>query len=112
MIVLLVILFKEVTACMNKQSIEDILGKKTNVAVLRWLANSDTDGTGREIAKACGLSQGGCQIALSQLEELGILDKRVVGPSYLYKVNKRHPMFVAIKQLFVAEQEWQKVKEQ
>ncbi|MFV1957072.1 MAG: winged helix-turn-helix domain-containing protein [bacterium] len=69
--------------------LDAIFGTPSNVKVLRVLADSDNDLTGRQIASLAGLNAMTCQNALNRLRDIGILEVRQAGRAYLYKLKER-----------------------
>lgn len=67
--------------------LEDILGHKSNIKVLRYLVNSKLALTGRQIARAVGISHSIVNVALKQLASFGITTMQRTGRAIVYKVN-------------------------
>jgi len=70
--------------------LEEILGKKSDVAILRVLVEKDLELTGRQIAQLTGLNHRTCQLSLKNLVAQGIVSLRRVGKSNLFKLKKEN----------------------
>ncbi len=82
--------------------LDDLLGTRTKVRLLRALMPLDRPVSGREAARLAGVSH----IALKALEELasaGILNQGEATGQHLYTINRRHHLAPVIEQLFDAE---------
>lgn len=65
-----------------------ILGTKSRVAVLRHLVRDNREQSGREIARATGLSPKPLNQVLAQLADEKVLLRRNVGRVYLFQLNR------------------------
>ncbi len=84
--------------------IEDILGSKVKIKIIRKLALSEDREFGfEELSKALSLSFGAVHPALKELSDCRIVAARKIGKSKLYSINKKHLVFHEIKGLFGAE---------
>lgn len=72
------------------QVLDDLLGQKSTVKVLRYLSHTRLEMSGRRIAEELGQSPWACHLALRQLTDQGILVMRNVGRSYLFRLNERN----------------------
>lgn len=70
-------------------SVEDILGSKLKVRILRLLYLTKGLYTGREVAKLVGYSPTHTIAALKELERTGAVNRRHAGNSNLYSLNER-----------------------
>lgn len=70
--------------------LNDILGTRSKVSVLRELVRRDEPVTGREAARLAHLSHGSAQDALQELLELGVVRRREGGRAHLYRLNREH----------------------
>ena len=70
--------------------LEDILGKRSNVSVLRVLASKNAELTGRRIAALTGLAHRTCLMSLEGLKRQGIITMRSVGSANLYKLKNEN----------------------
>jgi predicted nucleotidyltransferase len=70
--------------------LEEILGKKSNISILRVLASRGFELTGRQIAQLSNLNHRTCQISLKELVGQGVVAHRRVGKSDLFKLKKEN----------------------
>lgn len=68
--------------------LDHILGTKSKVAVLRHLVQDDREQSGREIARAVGLSPKPLNQVLAQLADEGLLLRRNMGRVHLFRLNR------------------------
>jgi predicted nucleotidyltransferase len=88
----------------TKHLLEDLLGQKSKVTILRVLYRG-TELTGREIARKADLSPRSAQQSLQELYTTGIVHKKAVGASYLFSLNRTHYLVENIlSPLFESEQ--------
>lgn len=71
------------------QTIEDVLGSRVNVAVLRYLAAIRGSLSGNEIAKRLHLQQSSVRQALERLVEAGVVTRTDLGRSAAYELDQR-----------------------
>lgn len=71
----------------TKHLLEDYLGRKSKVAILRILYRG-TEFTGREISRKADLSPRAAQQALQELYTAGVIHRKAVGASYLFSLNR------------------------
>lgn len=71
-------------------SLDDLLGQKSKVKILRCLSNSCVEMSGRQIASDVKMSPWACHQALQELTEQGVLLMRNVGRTYLFRLNERN----------------------
>ena len=84
--------------------IDDVLGSKVKLRILRKLCDDPTPKSGRELARELGYSHTYAINNLRALEDLGVLVRRRVGPSNTYEFNeKSYVVKNIISPLFVAE---------
>jgi hypothetical protein len=72
------------------QGLNNILGTKSHLKVLRVLHRSETPLAGREIQRRAGLSNRAAMLALDALSEQRILRVEETASKYLYQINRRH----------------------
>ncbi len=72
--------------------IDNVLGYKANIGILRVLFESDMDLTGRQIALKADLNTMTCHNALMRLKDAGVLDVRQAGRASLYELKKNNPV--------------------
>lgn len=88
----------------TKHLLEDFLGQKSKVAILRILYRG-TELTGREIARKADLSPRAAQQALQELYATGVIHRKAVGASYLFSLNRsRYVVEKILSPLFESEQ--------
>ena len=68
-----------------------VLGTKSRVSVLRYLSLNDLELSGRQIARAVGLSPKPLNRVLAELVTEGVLTQRHVGNTYLFRLNRENP---------------------
>lgn len=66
--------------------LEDVVGRRSNLTILRLLSKHETELTGRQIAGLTGLSHRTCQLSLGDLVTQDIVKSRRVGQAILYKL--------------------------
>jgi predicted nucleotidyltransferase len=71
------------------QILEDVLGSRINIAVLRYLTAITGSLSGNEIAKRLGLQQSSVRLALERLVESGVVTRTDVGRSAGYELDQR-----------------------
>jgi len=88
----------------TKHLLEDYLGQKSKVTILRILYRG-TELTGREIARKADLSPRAAQQALQELYATGVVHRKAVGASYLFSLNRsRYIVEKILSPLFESEQ--------
>ena len=68
--------------------LDDILGNRTQVRLLRLLSRTRGGHTGRELARLIGQSHNSTRYALEELERNGLVVKRQAGRSNLYSLDE------------------------
>jgi predicted nucleotidyltransferase len=87
------------------ETLEDILGSKIKIRILRLFYRTRGSYTGREIAKLVEFSQDATQRALNDLTRHGLLRRDYVGTSYNYYLNEDHMLIdKVVNKAFFAEQ--------
>jgi predicted nucleotidyltransferase len=71
------------------QTLEDVLGSRINIAVLRYLTAISGSLSGNEISKRLRLQQSSVRLALERLVETGIVTRADVGRSAGYEIDQR-----------------------
>jgi len=71
------------------QTLEDVLGSRINIAVLRYLTAISGSLSGNEIAKRLRLQQSSVRLALERLVETGVVTRTDVGRSAGYELDQR-----------------------
>jgi predicted nucleotidyltransferase len=72
------------------ETLDDILGSKSKIRILRLLHRTKGSYTGREIAKLIDHSPDATNKALKGLASQGLLNLQYVGTSHLYSLNEDH----------------------
>jgi predicted nucleotidyltransferase len=89
--------------------LENILGSKSKVAVLRVLINSKIGYSGSEISRRSGKGLLSIQNALADLEGCGLLDVHRGKVEHRYRLNRDHYLVAhGLRQLFASEGEMMK----
>jgi DNA-binding transcriptional ArsR family regulator len=83
-----------------EDALDDVLGNKLKLRILRLFCTSGGEYTGREIAKLAGYSQTYTIKALGDLEANGLLYRRDVARAHLYSLNEEHMLVKELKKLF------------
>lgn len=87
------------------ETLEDMLGSKIKIRILRLFYRTRGSYTGREIAKLIEFSQDATQRALNGLTSQGLLKRDYVGTSYNYYLNEDHMLVCnVVNKAFLAEQ--------
>ena len=73
-----------------RKPLDDIFQTPSSIKVLRVLAKSELDLTGRQIADMAGLNPQTCQNTLDRLNDLRLLAVRRVGRAYLYRLKSNN----------------------
>jgi len=68
--------------------LDDLLGQQSKVKILRHLANTRLEMSGRQIASDIGMSPWACHRALQDLTNQGVLVMRNMGRTYLFRLNE------------------------
>jgi len=88
----------------TKHLLEDYLGQKSKVTILRILYRG-AELTGREIARKADLSPRAAQQALQELYAGGVIHRKTAGASYLFSLNRaRYIVENILSPLFKSEQ--------
>ncbi|MCG2794712.1 MAG: helix-turn-helix domain-containing protein [Actinomycetia bacterium] len=69
-------------------ALDEVLGSKLKIRVLRHLSRGPGPYTGRDLARASGYSHTQTYKALAELETLGVITRQHAGTSYLYSLDK------------------------
>jgi hypothetical protein len=70
------------------QTLEDVLGSRINIAVLRYLTVTSGGMSGNAIARRLGLQQTSVRLALERLVSAGVLTRTDVGRSAVYELDQ------------------------
>ena len=67
--------------------LDEILGRRSKVVILRYLLHSRREATGRDLARSVGLDHKTCREALRDLVRNDVVHRRGVGKAWLYALN-------------------------
>lgn len=67
--------------------LEEIVGRRSNIKILRILSVHKNELTGRQVAELAGLSHRACQISLRDLVSQGVVKSRRVGKAIVYNLD-------------------------
>ena len=74
----------------NPIALEDVIGCKSKVLILKTLIRSDIPLSGRETARTAGVSQRAAVRSLGELTNLGIVHRDVEPERHAFSVNRNH----------------------
>lgn len=87
-----------------KNFVDDILGQKTKVKILRYLVTHTEEQSGRRVAMEAGVNHWQCHKVLQELYKQGILTMKCAGNTYLFSLRRnQYIVKKAIIPLFSAE---------
>jgi predicted nucleotidyltransferase/DNA-binding HxlR family transcriptional regulator len=78
------------------EPLDDILGNRTQIKLLRLLSRTRSAHTGRELARLIDLSHNSTRYALDELERNGLIVKQQAGRSNLYSLDEDNIIFTEI----------------
>ena len=78
------------------EPLNDILGNRTQIKLLRLLSRTRSAHTGRELARLIGQSHNTTRFALEELERNGLVIKQQAGRSNLYSLDEDNIIFTEI----------------
>ncbi|MEK7849416.1 MAG: nucleotidyltransferase domain-containing protein [Candidatus Omnitrophota bacterium] len=84
--------------------LDKILSSKINIRVLRIFCRAGGELSGRQTAKMAAVTPKTAHEVLQGLMKEGLLFMRVVGKTYLFRLNKEHLISGILKDLFGAEE--------
>lgn len=70
--------------------LEDILGHKSKIKVLRYLLNTKLELTGRQLSRIVGIHHRTCHAALKELASFGIVLMHQAGKAIVYRINNNN----------------------
>ncbi|MEN6643204.1 MAG: helix-turn-helix domain-containing protein [Armatimonadia bacterium] len=80
-----------------------LLGSEARAAILRWFfLHRGQEILLRELAEACGLSVTPVHRQLGKLEQIGLIESRMIGNSKAYRLNEGFPGLKALGELVTA----------
>jgi len=87
------------------KALDDLLGQKSKLKILRHLSNTKMEMSGRQIASEIGMSPWVCHQALKELSAQGVVLMRNVGNTHLFRINERNYLVAEVLMpLFEAEE--------
>jgi len=87
------------------KALDDLLGQKSKLKILRHLSNTKMEMSGRQIASEIGMSPWVCHQALKELSAQGAVLMRNVGNTHLFRINERNYLVAKVLMpLFEAEE--------
>ena len=75
-----------------REPFTEIFGRKSKVALLRYLILHRGEATGRDLARSVGLDHKTCHDALRDLDRNDIVRRRRVGRAWFYQLNHGFPI--------------------
>jgi len=72
--------------------LDEILGQRSKVAILRLLVRTRAELSGREVARLLKLDHKTCHAALRALADQGVVEARRLGTAVAYQVRVDHPV--------------------
>ena len=75
-----------------KHCLDEILGRRSKVALIRYLVQSRRETTGRDLARSVGLDHKACLASLKELHRERIVFGRVVGRAWFFRLNADFPL--------------------
>lgn len=70
--------------------LDEVLGARSKVALLRLLVQTRGEHTGRELARLVDLDAKTCHTSLQALAREGVIEHRKAGTAILYRLNETH----------------------
>lgn len=68
--------------------LEEVLGQRSKIKILRVLFKSKIEITGRQVAQLSGLNHRTCHLALRELIDEGIVSRQKVGKAHLFSLKE------------------------
>jgi predicted nucleotidyltransferase len=87
-----------------KHCLDDILGRRSKVALIRYLIRSRRETTGRSLARSVGLDHKACIRSLMELDRESIVVARGVGRALFFRLNADFPL---VKEVLIPLFEWE-----
>jgi len=82
--------------------LKNLFSSNVRIAILKeLLLNPQEEFYVRELAKIIEVTPRYTNIELKNLLEIELVNKRISGNQHLYKINKKHPLYVDIKNIFL-----------
>jgi predicted nucleotidyltransferase len=84
--------------------LDEILGRRSKVALMRYLIRSRRETTGRDLARSVGLDHKACIRSLRELDRESIVFGRRVGRAWFFKLNADFPL---VKEVLIPMFKWE-----
>lgn len=72
--------------------LDDLLGSRARLRILRYLCSTRGEYSGREIARAIGMGETPAHQALKELADTLVILYRVAGQTHYYRLNENHAL--------------------
>lgn len=84
--------------------LDEALGTRSKVRILRVLLEQENRLSGREVARQAGTAARTARLALEELCDLGLVDREESGREHLFLINRQHALIKhGLEELFTAE---------
>lgn len=70
--------------------LNDVLGHKSKIKLLRYLLNTRLELTGRQLSRVVGIHHRTCHAVLKELAAFGIIVMQQTGKAIVYKINNKN----------------------
>src|SRR5688572_13056547 len=84
---------------------DDLFGRRSKVALLRYLVLSRRETTGRDLARSVGLDHKACLLSLKELDRERIVLGRRVGRAWFFRLNMDFPL---VREILVPLFDWER----
>jgi len=88
-----------------QRPLDDLFGRRSKVALLRYLVLSRRETTGRDLARSVGMDHKSCLQSLKELGREGIVNMRGVGQAWFIRLD---PDFPLVRDVLVPLFEWER----
>lgn len=88
-----------------REPLNDILGRRSKVVLLRHLVLYRRESTGRDLARETGLDHKTCHEALRDLRRHRVVDLRTIGTATAYSLRADHPI---VREVLKPAFEWER----
>jgi predicted nucleotidyltransferase len=84
---------------------DDIFGRRSKVALIRYLIRSRRETTGRDLARSVGLDHKACLESLADLDRENIVQRRGVGRAWFFRLNLEFPL---VREVLIPMFDWER----
>ena len=93
---------------MKKKFLDELLGSKSSLRILRVLTRDRTEMTGRELARRASVSAASAHTAAKRLAAMGLVNLKSVGTGTVYSLNEGHYLLASagVGMLFGEEEDY------